>query len=73
VTNATFTRVLARVLRRPAVVTVPRFGPRLVLGGMADTLLFHSHRVLPEAVLASGYTFAHPQLEGALRSALAER
>jgi uncharacterized protein len=70
VTNATFTTVLAHVLRRPALLPVPRFGPRLVLGEMADTLLFHSHRVLPEAVMATGYTFVHPRLEGALRSAL---
>jgi NAD dependent epimerase/dehydratase family enzyme len=37
---------------------------------MADTLLFHSHRVLPEATLASGYAFRHPQLAAGLRSAL---
>jgi uncharacterized protein len=70
VTNATFTRVLARVLRRPALLRVPRFGPRLVYGELADALVFHSKRVLPEVALASGYAFVHPQLEGALRSAL---
>jgi uncharacterized protein (TIGR01777 family) len=70
VTNATFTKVLGGILRRPTVLAVPRFGPRLVLGEMADTLLFHSHRVLPEATLASGYTFRYPQLEAGLRSAL---
>lgn len=71
VTNATFTKVLGKVLRRPTLLTVPRFGPRLVYGEMADTLIFHSQRVLPEATLASGYRFRHPQLEPALRSALA--
>jgi uncharacterized protein (TIGR01777 family) len=70
VTNATFTKVLSGVLRRPALLPVPRFGPRLVYGEMADTLLFHSHRVLPEATLASGYAFRHPQLAAGLRSAL---
>ena len=70
VTNATFTRVLAEVLHRPALLPVPRFGPRLVYGEMADALVFHSKRVLPEAALASGYTFVQPELEGALRSAL---
>jgi hypothetical protein len=71
VTNATFTTVLGRVLRRPALLAVPRFGPRLVYGEMADVLLFHSQRVLPEATLASGYTFHRPRLEDALRSILA--
>lgn len=30
--NADYTRILARVLRRPAIVPVPAFGPRLLLG-----------------------------------------
>lgn len=71
VTNAEFTRALARVLRRPAVVPVPRFGPKLVLGELADTLLFHSKRALPERALAHGYDFAHPHIEQALHHVLA--
>ena len=70
VTNATFTSVLGKVLRRPTLLAVPRFGPRLVYGEMADVLLLHSHRVLPEATLASGYTFRHTRLEEGLRSIL---
>jgi len=37
---------------------------------MADAMVFHSKRVVPEATLASGYTFRHPDLEAGLRSAL---
>jgi uncharacterized protein len=70
VTNATFTTVLGKVLGRPAWLPVPSFGPRLVLGEMADAMVFHSKRVMPEATLASGYTFRHPDLEAGLRSAL---
>jgi uncharacterized protein (TIGR01777 family) len=73
VTNATFIKVLASVLHRPAVLPIPRFGPWLVYGEMADVLVFHSQRVLPEAALANGYIFAHPQLDAALRSALSGR
>lgn len=71
VTNAEFTRALGRVLRRPTVVPVPRFGPKLVLGELADTLLFHSKRVLPERALVQGYDFCHPHLEEAFRDVLA--
>ena len=71
VTNATFTEVLGRVLGRPTVVPVPRFGPRLLLGRqLADELLFWSVRAVPERLAASGFTFAHPDLEDALRTVL---
>lgn len=70
VTNAEFTRSVAAVLHRPAVVPVPRFGPRLLLGELADTLLFHSKRVLPERAQSHGYAFRHPDLDQALRHVL---
>lgn len=70
VTNAEFTRTVARVLRRPAIVPVPRFGPKLVLGELADTLLFSSKRVLAERAQAQGYAFRHPHLEEAVRQVL---
>jgi uncharacterized protein (TIGR01777 family) len=71
VTNATFTEVLGRVLGRPTVLPVPRFGPRLLLGRqLADELLFWSVRAVPQRLSASGFTFAHPDLEDALRTVL---
>ena len=71
VTNGEFTKVLARVLKRPALLPVPGFGPRILLGGeLADALLFTGQRVLPEKLQASGYQFAHRDLESALRSLL---
>ncbi|HWH34620.1 MAG TPA: TIGR01777 family oxidoreductase [Acidimicrobiales bacterium] len=71
VTNAQFTRILARVLQRPAVVPVPKFGPGLVVGPeLAQALLFDSKRALPTRLLESGYRFAHPTVEEALRAIL---
>jgi uncharacterized protein (TIGR01777 family) len=70
VTNAEFTTTLARVLGRPALAPVPKFGPRLALGEMADELVFSSIRVLPEAATASGYRFRWPELEPVLRHLL---
>jgi uncharacterized protein len=70
VTNAEFTATLARVLRRPAVLHVPAFAPRLVLGEAADELLFVSQRALPARLQASGYRFRFPELEPALRHTL---
>ncbi len=70
VTNAEFTRVLARVLSRPAVFPMPAFAARLAFGEMADALLLSSQRVMPARLQASGYRFQHPELEGALRHLL---
>jgi uncharacterized protein (TIGR01777 family) len=71
VTNADFTRTLAGVLHRPSFFPVPSFGPKLVLGSeLADILLFEGQRVLPRVLEDSGYSFAHPTLEEALRSLL---
>jgi uncharacterized protein len=70
VTNAEFTATLARVLRRPAVLHVPVFAPRLVLGEAADELLFVSQRARPARLQATGYRFQFPELEPALRHTL---
>jgi len=70
VTNAEFTRVLARVLRRPALLPLPALAARLALGEMADELLLGGQRALPARLAATGYAFAHPGLEEALRHLL---
>jgi uncharacterized protein (TIGR01777 family) len=70
VTNATYAATLARVLGRPSFLVAPRLALRLVLGELADELLFVSQRVQPAAAQASGYTFRFPELEPALRHVL---
>jgi uncharacterized protein (TIGR01777 family) len=70
VTNRDFTRALGRVLDRPTVLPLPAFAARLAFGELADALLLASARVVPDALLASGYRFKHPGLEGALRHVL---
>ena len=69
-TNADLTRALGRVMRRPAFMMVPRFAMRLALGELADALLFASNRVVPERLVADGFEFSQPEVEGALRSLL---
>lgn len=70
VTNAEFTRSLARQLRRPALLPAPAFALRLALGQMADEALLASARVLPAKLTAAGFAFRYPVLEDALTSAL---
>jgi len=70
VTNQEFTKTLGKILGRPTVVPLPAFVARLAFGEMADALLLASTRVVPERLLASGYAFRYPELEGALRHLL---
>ncbi len=70
VTNAEFTKVLAKVLSRPAFIPAPAFGLRLLLGQMADDLLLASTRVEPVVLQQAGYNFKHSDLEAALRDLL---
>jgi hypothetical protein len=69
VTNAEFTRTLARVLHRPAFLPVPEMAMRALMGEMAE-VLFVSQRVVPAATLASGYQFHYPLLAEALEDLL---
>jgi uncharacterized protein (TIGR01777 family) len=72
VTNEEFTRTLARVLSRPALLVAPTLVLRGVLGaGFADELLLASQRAWPGRLLETGFLFRHPDLEGALRAMLA--
>ena len=68
VRNIDYTRTLAGVLRRPAVLPVPGFGPRLLLGAEgAREIAQASQNVRPERLIAAGHQFRQPDLEGALR------
>ncbi|HXM62698.1 MAG TPA: TIGR01777 family oxidoreductase [Terriglobales bacterium] len=69
-TNAEFTRTLASVLSRPAILPMPAFAARLVFGQMGDELLLASQRVEPAKLLASGYVFQKPDLRLALLAIL---
>lgn len=71
VTNAQFTTSLARALRRPAFLPVPKFALRALLGEMADALLLASQRCRPQELLQAGFRFEHPAVGPALQRMLA--
>jgi uncharacterized protein (TIGR01777 family) len=71
VRNATLARTLGRVIGRPALLPVPAFALRLVVGrDFANEALLSSQRVTPAVLEATGYAFRFPRLEGALRHVL---
>jgi len=72
VTNGEFTRTLAKLLNRPAFLSVPAWALQLMYGEMSQ-LLLGSQRVIPKHVLESGFQFSYPELEPALEDVLQKR
>jgi uncharacterized protein (TIGR01777 family) len=71
VRNAEFTKVLASVLRRPAIFPVPGFALRLAFGKQAaEEMLLASLRVQPGKLGSSGYAFRFRELRAALANLL---
>ena len=70
VTNAGFTHVLGRVLRRPTVAAVPAVVIRTVFGEMGQESVLFGANVVPRALLDAGFRFRWPGLEDALRFCL---
>ena len=67
VRNTEYTAALAHTLRRPALMPVPSFGPRLLLGRQGATELAEANqRVSPAKLTALGHRFRQPTVEDAL-------
>lgn len=74
VTAAEFARALGRVLRRPALLPTPPFGPALLLGGEGKAELIDTdQRVSCGRLEASGFVFSQSDLTAALMHALIRR
>ncbi|HEX6686360.1 MAG TPA: TIGR01777 family oxidoreductase [Candidatus Limnocylindrales bacterium] len=69
VTNAEFTKALARALHRPSIMPVPRFGVRLLFGEYAEEG-YRSLRVMPKVLRDNGFEYEHPTFDSALAAAL---
>ncbi|MEH8020993.1 TIGR01777 family oxidoreductase [Rheinheimera metallidurans] len=65
VTNVQFSKTLAKVLHRPALLPMPAFMLQLIFGEMAE-LLLTGQRVIPSNLSKAGYEFQFSELEPAL-------
>lgn len=66
VQNKRFTQVLAKVLNRPALMTVPAPILQLIMGESA-TLVLGGQQAIPQKLLDAGFAFRYPQLDVALQ------
>jgi uncharacterized protein len=67
VRNADMAVALSHAMERKPGPALPAFVLRLLMGEMAEALILASRRILPAKLLASGYQFRFPDLEGAAR------
>jgi uncharacterized protein len=70
VSNREFSQALGAALHRPSFMPLPGPALRLLYGEMAE-IVTTGARVVPAKPLVLGYEFRHPQVDEALRSALA--
>ena len=71
VTNREFSKALGRALNRPAVLPVPKLAVSLLRGRELADAVAGGQRLLPRRATDLDYGFRHPELDEALRSALA--
>ena len=70
VTNAEFTKTLASVLSRPAILPMPAFAVKAIFGEMGEELLLSSQKVESCRLISSGYPFRFRELRPALEALL---
>jgi uncharacterized protein len=68
-TNELFTRVLAKKLKRKAVLPVPAFALKL-LYGQAAQIMIKGENVYPAHLLADGFRFKYPNIGSAIEAVL---
>ncbi len=73
VSNLDFMKILARLLKRPLMPTIPVFVLKTIYGQMASEILLSGCRVSCKKLEASGFRFRHATLETALRCMLGKK
>lgn len=65
VRNVYFTKSLAKVLKKPTFLSLPRWALRILFSDLADSLIM-SQKVYPEKIISYGYHFIFPDIKEAL-------
>ena len=68
-TNYEFTKLLAKLLRRPAILNIPAFILKGILGEKSN-LLLGSQKVVPKRLLDAGFTFQAKNIKDCLSQLL---
>jgi hypothetical protein len=68
-TNAEFSKILGKVMRRPSFIPMPAFALKLLFGAKAATLLV-STRQIPKKLQELGFNFDYPTAQAAITDVL---
>lgn len=69
ISNVEFTKALASELHRPAFLTIPERGLKLIYGEASQTLT-KGQKVVPKRLMEKGFEFKYPDISSALRGLL---
>ncbi len=72
VSNKVFSKALGKALNRPAILPVPPFMLKLMMGEMS-TIVLDSQKLVPKHLLDDGFQFDHPEIEEALMDLVGKR
>lgn len=72
VSNGNFANALGNALGKPTLIPAPAFALKLAMGDMVKETLLADQTVLPKRLLASGFSFNHPNIDMALGHLLAK-
>tara|TARA_B100001063_G_C16715380_1_gene530408 strand:- start:443 stop:1339 length:897 start_codon:yes stop_codon:yes gene_type:complete len=70
VTNKEFSRTLASILNRPAVIPLPEIMVKALFGEMGTELLLKGQRIYPKRILDAGFEYEFSHLRSALSNLL---
>lgn len=74
VTNAVFTKALGGALHRPTFLPTPLLPVKLMFGAeMVQEMILSGAKVLPTALLSSGFSFSYPTVDRALEHLLSTK
>jgi len=68
-----FCKVLAEVINRPCLISIPAFILRFFYGQMADEVILGGQNAAPKRLLQAGFNFRYKDIKSALRDIIEER
>jgi uncharacterized protein (TIGR01777 family) len=71
VTNREFSKALGKALGRPAVMPVPKLAVKVRMGAELGEVATGGQRAVPRRAEDEGYEFLYPEIEAAMRDAVA--
>ncbi|XP_050463207.1 epimerase family protein SDR39U1 isoform X3 [Cataglyphis hispanica] len=67
ITNKEFTKAFATAMKRPAVIPLPSFVPRILFSDDRAKMMLEGQKVMPKRVTELGFQYQYPNIENACK------